>query len=278
MHLAPFFQTRLIYFVCEVFVYMRINFSDLTCEMPFCGPASTLSKVAMVLSFVILILHTSGYATNYWMIRYTAREDLDVGFGLWRMSNCSGYNTTTCAQSGLPANYLNTKVTAVRVMETVVLALIIACAICLALFVARRKSRTRGMVTAVMTIFVLAALVGVASKAVWVVQSPTHHYPGWSFGLTVFAITLNFTVAAILIPDVRQYDYKDLLEGGGYYDNIEVEQEDRKSMSAGGVTGAGIQAADYRDEARPVIETQGPKGAPVFQYLPYDKHRKMGGF
>lgn len=48
--------------------------------------------------------------------------------------------------------------------------------------------------------------------AVWVVNCPEYHYPSWSFGLTVFAVTMNITAAILLIPDVREYDYKDLLK------------------------------------------------------------------
>ena len=47
---------------------------------------------------------------------------------------------------------------------------------------------------------------------VWIINCPEFHYPSWSFGLTVFAVTLNITSAILLIPDVREYDYKDLLK------------------------------------------------------------------
>lgn len=47
---------------------------------------------------------------------------------------------------------------------------------------------------------------------VWIVELPEHHYPGWSIGLTVFACALCITAAILLIPDIREYDYKDLLK------------------------------------------------------------------
>lgn len=58
---------------------------------------------------------------------------------------------------------------------------------------------------------------------------------------------------------------------GGHYDNLAVTQEEGKPMTAGG-------AGDFRDDVKPIIETQGPKGAPVFQYLNYDKRKKQDGF
>ncbi|WAR00330.1 hypothetical protein MAR_024702 [Mya arenaria] len=201
--------------------------------MPFCGLASTWAKVAAVMVVASMGLHASGYGTNYWMARYTVRDKLNFGIGLWKMTNCSGGHNYPCSDSDFPSTYNNTTF-------------------------------------------------GVNGMAVWVTQVPQYHYPSWSFGLTVFAITVNITAAILLIPDVREYDYKDLLKVGGHYDNLEVSREDSHHAASGkpkpGSAGGVARSADFRDDMKPVIESQGPKAAPTYQYLHYDKRRKMDGF
>lgn len=60
--------------------------------------------------------------------------------------------------------------------------------------------------------YCVSAACGITGVVVWVINTPEYHYPSWSFGLTVFAVTLNITAAILLIPDVREYDYKDHLK------------------------------------------------------------------
>ncbi|XP_052794005.1 uncharacterized protein LOC128227471 [Mya arenaria] len=250
--------------------------------MPFCGLASTWAKVAAVMVVASMGLHASGYGTNYWMARYTVRDKLNFGIGLWKMTNCSGGHNYPCSDSDFPSTYNNTKVTVVRVFESLVLIMILVCMVCLIFYVGSIRSRTRGMAIAVMSMLFLAATFGVNGMAVWVTQVPQYHYPSWSFGLTVFAITVNITAAILLIPDVREYDYKDLLKVGGHYDNLEVSREDSHHAASGkpkpGSAGGVARSADFRDDMKPVIESQGPKAAPTYQYLHYDKRRKMDGF
>ncbi|KAH3840091.1 hypothetical protein DPMN_113533 [Dreissena polymorpha] len=240
--------------------------------MPFCGLASTWAKVSAFLSIVALALQSAGSATNYWMSRYTFRDKLHFVVGLWKVTNCSGNYKAPCTVSEVPASYQNDKVTAVRALECVALALMFLCAVCLILYVGSRTCRRLAVACLAMTMLFLAAIMGIAGMAVWVNQIPELHYPGWSFGLTVVAITFNIAAGVLLIPDLAEYDYKTVLQHEGHYDNL--AQEEGQAMSDGG----GAQPSDYRDDVRPIIETQGPKGAPVFQYLNYDKRKKRDGF
>ena len=60
--------------------------------------------------------------------------------------------------------------------------------------------------------------------AVWIMNLPEYHYANWSLGLAVFACTLSITSGILLIPDVRQYDYKDSPQVGGQFRNLSVTE------------------------------------------------------
>ncbi|XP_045216209.2 uncharacterized protein LOC123566311 [Mercenaria mercenaria] len=237
--------------------------------MAFCGEASTWAKVGLLLMIIALGLHCAGYGTNYWMARNTARDKMNFGIGLWKMTNCSGYYNAPCTDGDIPDSYMKTYLKVVRGMESIALILILVPTICLLFYVGSQRSRTRGMAVAVMTIIFIAAASSITGMIVWISKVPDYHYPGWSMGLTVFACTLCITAAILLIPDIREYDYKDMLKVGGEFQNLSVTREEHPPPSNDDM---------YKDDIKPVVEPQGPLSAPAYQFLNYDKRRKMDGF
>ena len=41
---------------------------------------------------------------------------------------------------------------------------------------------------------------------IWLAQLPTDFYPGYSFGLSVFALLLLFLAGILMIPDIRKFN------------------------------------------------------------------------
>ncbi|XP_060576916.1 uncharacterized protein LOC132734229 [Ruditapes philippinarum] len=237
--------------------------------MAFCGEASTWAKLSLLLLVLAFSLHCTGYGTNYWMARNTARDKSNFGIGLWKMTDCSGSYKAPCTDGDIPDSYMKKYVKAVRGMESIALILIFVPTICLAFYVGSQRSRTRGMAIAIISLVLGAVVFSIIGMIVWLAYMPEFHYAGWSMGLTVFAITLCITAAIILIPDIREYDYKDMLKVGGEFQNLPVTKEDYPPPSNDDM---------YRADMKPVVEAHGRMAAPVYQFLNYDKKRKMDGF
>ncbi|KAL4227762.1 hypothetical protein ACF0H5_013198 [Mactra antiquata] len=237
--------------------------------MTFCGEASSWAKVGLVLLVLAFGLHCAGYGTNYWMVRHTARDNLNFGIGLWEYTNCSGSYKAPCSFGDFPSEYKEDYVKAVQAMESCGLIIMFVSMICLTFYVASRRSRTRGLAIAILILLFASAGFIVIGMIVWLACMPTNHYGGWSMGLTVFSSTLCITVAIMLIPDIRLYDYKDILKVGGEFKNLAVTSEDHPPPPPRDM---------YQSDIKPVVEPQGPKAAPVYQFLNYDKRRKMDGF
>ena len=112
---------------------------------------------------------------------------------------------------------------------------------------------------------------------VWILNLPEYHYPNWSLGLTVFAWTLSITSGILLIPDIRQYDYKDNLKVGGEFRNLSVTEAGKPKMKK-------LKEPEPEPivegevDLKPKIIPQHPLAAPSYQYMPYNKRKLQDGF
>lgn len=242
--------------------------------MTFCGDASAWSKVALIVILVALGLHSGGYGTNYWMARYTVRDTLNFGVGLWRVTNCSGSYKAPCYEYDVPAVYITKYMQATRALEGVALGLLFVTSVCLTFYVGTTRSRTRGMAISIMVLAFLAAVGSITGMAVWIMNLPEYHYANWSLGLTVFACTLSITSGILLIPDVRQYDYKDSPQVGGQFRNLSVTEAakiNKKQPEPEPIVEGEV-------DLKPKIIPQHPLAAPSYQYMPYNKKKLQDGF
>lgn len=242
--------------------------------MTFCGDASAWSKVALIVILVALGLHSGGYGTNYWMARYTVRDTLNFGVGLWRVTNCSGSYGAPCTDSDVPSVYITSNMQATRALEGVALGLLFVTTVCLVFYVGTERSRTRGMAIAIMMLALFAALSSIAGMVVWIIDLPEYHYPNWSMGLTVFAITLSITSAILLVPDIRQYDYKDNLKVGGEFRNLSVTEAAKISKKQPEPE----PVVEGEVDLKPKIIPQHPLAAPSYQFMQYNKRKLYDGF
>lgn len=110
--------------------------------------------------------------------------------------------------------------------------------------------------------------------AVWIMNLPEYHYANWSLGLTVFACTLSITSGILLIPDVRQYDYKDSPQVGGHFRNLSVTEAAKMNKKQPEPEPIVEGEADLK----PKIIPQHPLAAPSYQYMPYNKRKLQDGF
>ena len=121
--------------------------------------------------------------------------------------------------------------------------------------------------------FILASS-AIAGMTVWTLNLPEYHYPNWSMGLAVFASTLSTTSAILLIPDIRQYDYKDNLHVGGGFKNLsatEAGKLNKKQPEPEPVIEGDV-------DLKPKIIPQHPLAAPSYQYMHYNKKKLQDGF
>ena len=121
--------------------------------------------------------------------------------------------------------------------------------------------------------FILASS-AIAGMVVWTMNLPEYHYPNWSMGLAVFASTLSTTSAILLIPDIRQYDYKDNLHVGGGFKNLsatEAGKLNKKQPEPEPVVEGDV-------DLKPKIIPQHPLAAPSYQYMHYNKKKLQDGF
>lgn len=69
--------------------------------------------------------------------------------------------------------------------------------------------------------FYIIVTLGIIAMIVWLVQIPTDHYPGYSFGLAVVAYILFFLAGVLMIPDIRRYQ--------GRHHDLKKVRPDRRS-------------------------------------------------
>ena len=120
----------------------------------------------------------------------------------------------------------------------------------------------------------VSAMSSVAGMTVWITDLPEYHYPNWSMGLTVFAITLTITSAILLIPDIRQYDYKDNLKVGGYFRHLSVTEAAKTNKKHP----EPAPVVEGETNLKPKIIPQHPLAAPSYQFMEYNKRKMYDGF
>ena len=120
----------------------------------------------------------------------------------------------------------------------------------------------------------ILALSSIAGMVVWIIDLPEYHYPNWSMGLTVFAITLSITSAILLVPDIRQYDYKDNLKVGGEFRNLSVTEAAKISKKQPEPE----PVVEGEVDLKPKIIPQHPLAAPSYQFMQYNKRKLYDGF
>lgn len=122
----------------------------------------------------------------------------------------------------------------------------------------------------------LSAASSISGMVVWLLNIGQfeNHYANWSMGLTVFAITLSVTAAILLIPDIRQYDYKDDLKVNGEFRNLSVTEAAKLKKKQPELEPVVEGEADLK----PKIIPQNPLAAPSYQFMHYNKKKFQDGF
>ena len=120
----------------------------------------------------------------------------------------------------------------------------------------------------------VSALLSIAGMAVWILDLPEYHYPNWSMGLTVFAVILSLTSAILLIPDIRQYDYKDNLKVGAEFKNLSVTEAAKVNKKHPMPQPVVERETDFK----PKIIPQHPLAAPSYQFMQYNRRKMHDGF
>ncbi|KAK3610169.1 hypothetical protein CHS0354_038807 [Potamilus streckersoni] len=179
--------------------------------MTFCGDASSWAKVSFLLVITALGLHTTGFATNAWMTRTTVRDKYNFMIGLWKMTNCSGYYQAPCEDTSFPGSYYSNLVIMTRAFASSALIIVFVTCAMTGFYVGSERARTRGLAITIIVVDFVGAAFAVAGIVAWIISLPAWHYPNWSMGLVVLALVLVIIAGVLLIPDVREYDYRDRL-------------------------------------------------------------------
>ena len=108
--------------------------------------------------------------------------------------------------------------------------------------------------------------------AVFILDLPEYHYPNWSLGLTVLAFILSLISTVLLIPDVRQYDYKTNTKMGGEFRNLSVTEAAKMKKKRP------EPAPVVEKEIKPKIIPQHPLAAPSYQFVQYNRKKAQDGF
>ena len=120
----------------------------------------------------------------------------------------------------------------------------------------------------------VSALLSIAGMAVWILDLPEYYYPNWSMGLTVFAVILSLTSATLLIPDIRQYDYKDNLKVGAEFKNLSVTEAAKVNKKHP----VPQPVVERETDSKPKIIPQHPLAAPSYQFMQYNRRKMHDGF
>lgn len=176
--------------------------------MNICGTATVWAKIALLLMFIALGLHVAGFATMYWEQTETIQENTVYSVGLWKSVNCSGGHNSACNNFAVPSTYIKQSFKAVQAFECIVLILLTIIVIVAALYVASERFREMSIAIFVTVMCFLTVTFAVISMIIWLAQIPSNHYPGYSFGLCVFAFILLFLGGILMIPDIRRYQQR----------------------------------------------------------------------
>lgn len=176
--------------------------------MNICGTSTIWAKLALVLIFIALGLHTAGFATMYWMQIETIQENLVYSIGLWKTNNCSGGHDSACNDAAVPDSYVDGSFRAVQAFESIVLIFVVITIVVASLYVASERFREMSIAVFIMVMCFVSVTFGVIAMIIWLAQIPTDYYPGYSFGLCVFAFILLFLAGILMIPDIRVYQQR----------------------------------------------------------------------
>ena len=120
----------------------------------------------------------------------------------------------------------------------------------------------------------VSALTSISGMITWIKNLPENHYPNWSMGLTVFAITMAITSTILLIPDICQYDYTNNPKVGGEFRNLSVTEADTVKKKHAEPE----PVVEGETNLKPKIIPQHPMAAPSYQFVQYNKRKMHDGF
>ncbi|KAL3867391.1 hypothetical protein ACJMK2_044597 [Sinanodonta woodiana] len=240
--------------------------------MTFCGDASSWAKVSFLLVITALGLHTTGFATNAWMTRTTVRDKYNFMIGLWKMTNCSGYYQAPCQDASFPGSYYNHLVIATRAFASSTLIMLFVASAMTGFYVASERARTRGLAIAIIVVDFVGGVFSLTGIVVWVTSLPAWHYPNWSMGLVVLALALVIISGVLLIPDIREYDYRDRLLVKPYVETQRITSKGLQPM----VANTKFRMSDGRDKLSKLYDYEREIGnTPDVPQISYNlPHRK----
>lgn len=163
---------------------------------------------AIVVLLCAIGLHAAGYATNYWMQSETVKQETAVAVGLWRYENCSGGFGSACNNYAVPSAYKNSSFVGTQALASIVLILMVVILVIFIFYIAADKFRELAIAVTLSVMCFFTVVLSIVCMIVWLVQIPSLYYPGYSFGLTVFAYLLLLLTGLLLIPDIRNYGKK----------------------------------------------------------------------